>query len=164
MNKTIIFISFIVFIVLINFGISTKAQVDGLKIENARLQANNLDMRQKIKIKEFLPKQAPVPLSKEYGVVLNQIRLLESYSGTSMNVQLEGTTDTQDISSHYENTGYQGIRGLKIRIVVDKFSKETNMGAVLDDIHLLEKNTDFMASDISKDNNNLIVKGEVYGL
>jgi uncharacterized protein with HEPN domain len=95
---------------------------------------------------------------------MNQIRLLESASGTSMNVQLEGTMDTQDIANHYEDTPYKGIRGLRIRIVVDKFSKETDMGAVLDDIHLLEKNTDFMASEISKDNNNLIVKGEVYGL
>jgi hypothetical protein len=95
---------------------------------------------------------------------MNQIRLLESYSGTSMNVQLEATTDTQDISSHYEDTQYKGIRGLPIKIVVDKFSKETDMGAVLDDIHVLEKNTDFIASEISKDNNNLIVKGEVYGL
>ena len=164
MNKIIIFISFIVSIVLINFGMSTKAQVDDLKIENAQLQANNLDMKQEIKDKESLPKQDPVPISTEYSVVMNQIRLLESYSGTSMNVQLEGTSDTEDITSHYVGTEYKGIRGLKIRIVVDKFSKETDMGAVLDDIHLLEKNTDFMASEISKDNNNLIVKGEVYGL
>ena len=164
MNKIIIFISLVVSIVLINFGMSTKAQMDELKSENAQLQANNLDMKQKIKDKEFLTKQAPVPISTEYSVVLNQIRLLESYSGTSMNVQLEGAMDTQDISSHYEDTEYKGIRGLKIQIVVDKFSKETDMGAVLDDIHLLEKNTDFMASEISKDNNNLIVKGEIYGL
>ena len=77
---------------------------------------------------------------------------------------LKGAMDSQDISSHYVDTEYKGIRGLKIQIVVDKFSKETDMGAVLDDIHLLEKNTDFVSSEISKDNNNLIVKGEVYGL
>lgn len=164
MNKIIIFISFVVSIVLINLGMSTKAQVDELKNENVQLQANNFDRKLKIKDKESLPKKVPVPISTEYGVVMNQIRLLESTSGTNMNVQLEGTMDTQDISSHYEDTEYKGIRGLKIRIVVDKFSKETDMGAVLDDVHLLEKNTDFMASEISKDNNNLIVKGEVYGL
>ena len=164
MNKIIIFISFVVAIVLINFGMSTRAQVDELKKEDSQLQANNLDMEKKINDKESLSKQVPVPISTEYSVVMNQIRLLESYSGTSMNVQLEGAMDTQDISSHYEDTQYQGIRGLKILIVVDKFSKETDMGAVLDDIYLLEKNTDFMASEISKDNNNLIVKGEVYGL
>jgi len=164
MNKIIIFISIVVSIVLINLGRSIKAQGDNLKIENAQLQANNLNMKHKIKDKESLPEQTPVPISMEYSVVLNQIKLLESTSGTNMNVQLEGTTDTQDISSHYEDTEYKGIRGLKIRIVVDKFSKETDMGAVLDDVHLLEKNTDFMALEISKDNNNLIVKGEVYGI
>ena len=164
MNKIIIFISFVVSVVLINFGISAKARMDGLKSENSQLQADNLGMKEKIKEKESLPKQTPVPLSTAYSVVLNHIRLLESYSGTVMNVQLEGAMDAQDIASHYEDTPYKGVRGLKIRIVVDKFSKETDMGAVLDDIHLLEKNTDFMASEISKDNNNLIVKGEVYGI
>lgn len=164
MNKIIILISLVVAIFFIHLGVSTKAQVDQMKYANSQLQAHNLDMQKKIKDKETLPKQAPVPISMEYGLVMNQIRLLESYSGTSMNVQLEATTDTQDISSHYEDTQYKGIRGLKLRIVVDKFSKETDMGAVLDDIHLLEKNTDFIASEISKDNNNLIVKGEIYGL
>ncbi len=164
MNKIIIFISFIVSIVLINFGMSIKAQVDDLKIENSQLQVNNFDMKQKIKDKESLPKQDAVPISTEYSVVMNEIRLLESYSGTKIDVQLEGASDTEDITSHYVDTEYKGIRGLNIRIVVDKFSKETDMGAVLDDIHLLEKNTDFMASEISKDNNNLIVKGEVYGI
>lgn len=164
MNRIIIFISLAVSIILINLGMSTKAQVDVFKNENSQLQDNNLDMKQKIKDKESLVKQVPIPISTEYNVVLNQIRILESYSGTSMNVQLEGAIDAQDISSHYEGTEYRGIKGLRIKIVVDKFSKETDMGAVLDDIHLLEKNTDFMASEISKDNNNLIVKGEVYGL
>jgi hypothetical protein len=163
-NKAIIFISLVVSAILINFGVSVKAQVDGLKIENSQLQADNFDMTQKIKIKGSLPKQAPVLLSMAYSVVLNQIRLLESNSGTSMNIKLEGAMDTQDISSHYEDTPYKGIKGLKIQIVVDKFSKETDMGAVLDDIHLLEKNTDFMSTEISKDNSNLIVKGEVYGI
>jgi hypothetical protein len=164
MNKIIIFLSFVVSIVLINFGMSVRAQVDELKKEASQLQANNIDMQKEINYKGSLSKQVPVSISTEYSVVMNQIRLIESYSGTSMNVQLEGAMDTPDISSHYEDTQYQGIRGLKILIVVDKFSKETDMGAVLDDIYLLEKNTDFMASEISKDNNNLIVKGEVYGL
>jgi len=164
MNKGIIFISLIVSIVLINLGISIKSQVDGLKSDRSKLENDNMDMERKIKIKGSLSKQPPILLSTEYIAVLNQIRLLESYSGTSMSVQLEGGMDMQDISNHYENTEYKGIRGLRIKILVDKFSKETDMGAVLDDIHLLEKNTDFMALEISKDNNNLIVKGEVYGI
>ena len=52
MNKIIIFISIVVSIVLINLGRSIKAQGDNLKIENAQLQANNLNMKHKIKDKE----------------------------------------------------------------------------------------------------------------
>ena len=164
MNKVIVFISFVAAIVFINWGMTTKTQVDEINSKAAQLRTKNLEIKYKINEKASLTKQPPVLLGTEYSVVLNQIRLLESYSGTVMNVQLEGSMDTPDITSHYEDTEYQGIRGLKIRIVVDKFSKETDMGAVLDDIHLLEKNSDFIASEISKDNNNLIVKGEVYGL
>jgi len=164
MNKIIIFISLFVSIFLINFGSSTKAQIDDEKIEIAQIQANNFDMKQKIISKKLLPKQVPVPLSMEYSTVLNQIRLLEIYSGIRMDVQLEGVPDSQDISGHYENTQYKGIRGLKIKIVIDRFSKDTDMGGVLYDIHLLEKNTDFVISEIDKENNNLIAKGEVYGL
>jgi len=164
MNKIIIFISFVVSIILVNFGMSTKAQVDNLRDEKAQLQTNNFDMEQKIKRKEILIKREPVLLSTEYGLVMNQVRMLESTSGTNMNIQLEANQDADDISDHYVDTPYKGIRGLKIKIAVDKFSKETDMGAVLDDIHFLEKHTDFMASEISKNNNNLIVKGEIYGL
>lgn len=164
MNKIIIFISLAVSVVLIDFGMSAKARIDDLRIKNAQLQAGNLDMNRKIKIKETLAKQTPIVLSEAYHVFLNQIRWLESAGGTVMNVQLEGAMDTPDIAGHYEDTPYKGIKGLELRIAVDKFSKETDMGAVLDDIHLLEKNTDFMASEISKDNNNLIVQGEIYGV
>ncbi len=164
MNKIVIFISFIVSIILVNLGMSTGVQISNLRDEESQLEANSLDMKQKIKDKESLVEHEPVLLSTEYGLVMNQIRLLESYSGTNMNVQLEGAKDVKDIADQYVDTAYRGVRGLKIRIVVDNFSKEADMGAVLDDIHLLEKNTDFLASEIDKDTNNLIVKGEVYGL
>lgn len=164
MNKPIIFISCVVFFVLVDFGLSTKAQVDELKNENAQLQSNNFDLKKTIEYKESLAKRTPVLIATAYSAVINQIKLLESYSGTSMNVQLDGAKDTEDITSNYVDTEYKGIRGLKIQIVVDKFSQETDMGAVLDDIYTLEENTDFIASEISKENNNIIVKGEVYGL
>lgn len=138
--------------------------MDNLKDEDSQLEANNQDMKQEIQDKELLAKREPVLLSAEYSLVMNQVRLLESYSGTSMNVQLDGIKDANDISAQYIDTEYKGVRGLKIKIVVDKFSKETDMGAVLDDIHLLERDTDFMASEIDKENNDLIVKGVVYGL
>jgi hypothetical protein len=143
---------------------STKAQVDNLRDEFSQLEANNLDMKQKINEKGFLVKREGVLLPVEYNLVINQVRMLEGYSGTNMALQLNGIKDAADISTQFEGTEYKGVRGLRIKIVVNKFSKETDMGVVLDDIHLLEENTDFMASEITKDNNNLIVKGEIYGL
>lgn len=164
MNKIIIFISFIVSVISVNLGISAKVQVEGLKEEELNLQIANSDIEMKIKDKELLVKHEPILLLNAYELVINQVRTLEVYSGTNINVQLEANKDTEDISNHYINTEYRGIKGLKVKIVVDKFTKETDMGAILEDIHLLEKNTDFMASEISKDSNNLIVKGEIYGI
>jgi len=164
MNRIIILISIVVLMILVNGGMSIKAQVNNLKNEDQKLRENNFSMRQEIREKGSLVKREGVLLSTEYGLVMNQSRILESYSGTNMNVGLEEDRDAEDVSAHYIDTCYKGVKGLRIKIVVDKFSKETDMGTVLDDIHELEKNTDFMASEISKDNNNLIVKGEIYGL
>ena len=47
---------------------------------------------------------------------------------------------------------------------VDKFSNETDMGAVLNDIYQLEMSTDFKVTEINKEGNTLIVKGDVYGI
>ena len=157
MNKTIIVISFIVSVILVDLGISTKAQLDNLRDEIAHLGQSNADRRQKIMNKGILTRRQPVPLSTEYSLVMNQIRLLESYSGTSMNVTLQADRNADDISAHYADTAYLGVHGLKIKIIVNKFSKQTDMGAVLDDIHLLEKNSDFLASELNKINNDLIV-------
>jgi len=164
MNNILIFISFVISMGLVNGGMSTKAQVNNLRNDDQQLRVENFNMQQEIRDKDSLVKREGVLLSTEYGLVMNQVRILESYSGTSMNVGLEAYRDTDDVSAQYVDTRYKGVKGLKIKIVVDKFSKETDMGAVLDDIHELEKNTDFMASEISTDNNNLIVKGEIYGL
>jgi hypothetical protein len=164
MNKIIVFISLALSLVLINLGTSTSVQVGELKRATLQLRADNLDMKAKIKEKESLAKQAPIALSKSYGLVLNQIKLLESLSATSMSVQLEGATDSQDISSRYEDTVYKAVKGLRIQIIVDKFSRQTDIGGILADIYLLEKNTDFKVSEIIMENNHLMVKGEVYGL
>jgi hypothetical protein len=164
MNKIIIFASCVVSIIFINLGMSTKAQVDNLRDQDVQLQSSNLNMKQKISKKEILTRRKGLPLSVEYGLFMNQVRMLEDYDGTNMDVQLNGEKDVADITTRYEDTEYKGVRGLKIKILVNKFSKETNMGAVLDDIHLLEKNTDFLASEITKDNNDLTIKGEIYGL
>ncbi len=156
--------SFFITVLLIHYGVVTNAQVDDLKKEISQMQVGDLEMRQEIKDKRHLHSQAPTTLITAYNRFLNQVRLLESYSGTSMDVQLEENAGTQDIMDHFKNTEYKGIKGLKIRIVVKKFTKEADMGAVLDDIHILETYTDFMACEISQENDRLIVKGEIYGI
>lgn len=164
MNRIIIFTSVIIFLVLVNLGLSTKQNLDELKGYIYKLQVSNLDMEGRIKEKGCLPKLPSIRLSTEYRMVLNQIKLMDENSEISMNVQLEGGVDSQDVSCHFENTEYKGIRGLRIKIITNRFSKETDMSALLDEINLLEKNMDFVVSEISKNNDNLTVKGEVYGI
>ena len=125
---------------------------------------NDMEIKEKIKDKGSLLRRAPATIEKEYGKVLQRINLLKGYCGVNMNVQLEGIMDTQDVSSHYEDTEYKGIKGLRIRITANELSKETDMEIMLDGIYQLEKDTDFIVVEISKENNGLIVKGEVYGL
>ena len=164
MNRIILLVSVIASILFFHFGLSMRVQINTLRSDEAELQMKNLEMQKNIKDRKSLVKEPPVRMAVAYAFVLNQIKLLENFSGTSMNIELEGGMGSTDIASHYETTAYKGVKGLRIRMVVDKFSKETDMGAVLDDIHQLEKNTDFVSTQISKDNNNLIVKGEIYGI
>jgi len=164
MNRGVIILSLFVSLAFVHLGTFNKSEADGLRRKVAQLKSDNLEMKQEIKVKEDMVKRRPVPLPIAFAAVMNETRILESDSGKNMNVQLEDAKDAEDISTHYVATSYRGVRGLKIKIVIDKFSKETDMGAVLDDIHLLEKNTDFIAEEINKDSNHLIVKGEIYGI
>jgi len=164
MNKMIILAFTAVTMVLVNLGISEKQRTDELRKKGSQIEANNRDMKAKINERLPLVKHKPVLLSEEYALLVNEVKLLKSCRDVNMNVQLEYGKDAEDITDHYENTGYIGVRRLELEILVDHFTKETDMCGILDDIHLLEMNTDFIATQISKENNSLIIKGEVYGL
>lgn len=82
----------------------------------------------------------------------------------SKNIVLTGTKENEDIEDHYVVTKFRHVKGLPLTIGVEKYSNETDMIGVLNDIYLLEKRTDFKVSEISTDNNGLIVKGELYGI
>ncbi|MBF0511861.1 MAG: hypothetical protein HQL13_05995 [Candidatus Omnitrophica bacterium] len=164
MKKTMIFLSLALSLLLFHWGFTLSQEMRALQGQYTQLQTNNLMIKEEIRFKETLPKKAPMPLSTGYTDMLNHISVLENTSGTCMQVNIEASKEDQMIENHYENSEYQGIKKLKIQIMVDKFSKESDMGAVLDDIHLLEKDTDFIARQIIKENNDLIVKGEVYGI
>ena len=164
MNKIMVLFSLAVSMVLIYFGISQRAQMNEQRIQLAQLQVKNMERKQSVKDKEILSRSNPVFLSEEYGVLMDKVRILAGNSGIGMNVALQEGRDAADIADHYVDTPYSGVKALKIKIVVDRFSKETDMGMVLDDIHVLEKSTDFLVSEISRELDHLSVKGEIYGL
>ncbi len=164
MNKAWAVVSLMVALVLAHEGLILKSASDRLRQENALLDGKNAGLAKDIQDKGRLAHRAGLRLAAAYALVMNQVRVLEDGNAAAMSVHLETAQESRDIADHFEPTAYQGVKGLKIKIIIDKFSRETDMGAVLDDIYVLEKNTDFLASDIAKDNNNLIVKGEIYGL
>ena len=80
-------------------------------------------MEIRIKHEESLPKRKAVELSVAYSAVINQMKLLESYSGTSMNIVFQGAKDMEDVSTHYVDTSFRGVKGLPVLLNVAKFSK-----------------------------------------
>jgi hypothetical protein len=164
MNKIIIPICVVVSIFFINVGLSINEQIDGLYKQSKDLLIQNNHIEVEISNRRLLTQKPPVAISKSFSLVINEIRYLESNSGTVMNLSIEKSQDNEDISNHYIDSQYRGIKKLPVMLQVDKFSSETDMGAVLNDIYQLEMGTDFKASEINKEGNALFVKGDVYGL
>jgi hypothetical protein len=163
MNKTIVLICIGGSVFFINVGLSIKAQTNGLSKQIEDVLNRNNHMQMEISDRQLLTQRPPVALSKAYELVINDIRYLEENSGTAINLMIEKSQDNEDISSHYVDSQYRGIKKLPVMLEVDKFSSETDMGAVLNDIYQLEIDTDFKATQINKEGNELIVKGDVYG-
>jgi|GEM_PF-3437616 len=165
MNKTIIFLALLISIVFIHLGHCAKARTDSLQAENVQFQKDNDRLRDVIMNKQSLMKASPVDLVKEYMIVINQIRLVESYNGTIMHVQLEeGIKNADNLSKHFIETEYKGVKGLNIQITVDQIAKSLDLGEILNDFYLLEMNTDLKILEIQKQANSLIVKGKIYGI
>jgi len=164
MNKVIVLISIIVSVFLINIGLSVNAQVRGVakQIEDISIQDKHLSVE--ILNRQLLVQRTPRPIPKAFSLVINDIRYLEENSGTGMNLMIDKAQDNEDISNHYVYSQYRGIKKLPVLIQVDKFSDETDMGAVLSDIYQLEVETDFKVAEINKMGDVLIVKGDIYGL
>jgi len=164
MNKPIIITALIVSLSLFHLALNTKSQTDALSESLYQIKLSNQQMERQIHYKNTLSKSKGGALSDAYRMFMNQVRDLQNNSAISMRVQLANAKDSNDISQLYVPTAYKGVRGIKIKIIVDGISGGTDMGLVLDNIHHLERNSDFLVNEISKDNNDLIVKGELYGL
>jgi hypothetical protein len=164
MNKIITLISLAVSVFFINAGISMNAQVVGLlkQKEDLLIQNNNIGLE--ISQKLSLSQMPPVDISKAFSLVVNKIRFLEGNSGSTMNLMIEKSQDSDEIYNYLIDSQYRGIKKLPVTLQVDKFSNETDLSSVLNDIYQLEVETDFKVTEISKTGNGLIVKGDVYGL
>jgi hypothetical protein len=164
MNKIIIIICIVTAVFSVNVGVSINARVQSLSRQIEDTLVQNTQIHAEILRKQQLSQKSPVAISKAYSLVINDIRYLEENSGTAMNLIIEKSHDNEDIANHYVDSMYRGVKKLPVTIQVDKFSGETDMGAVLNDIYQLEVQTDFKASEINKEGNALIVKGDVYGV
>jgi hypothetical protein len=163
MNKMIIITCIVISVFLVNAGLSINAQVEDLSRQKDSLLVQNNHMGAEILERQQLIQKLPIEISKAFSLVINEIRYLEENSGTTMNLTIEKSVDDDDIANHYIGSQYRGIKKLPVTIEVDKFSDETDMGAVLNDVYQLELETDFKATEINKEGNTLIVKGDVYG-
>ena len=164
MNKMIIVIAGITAFFLINSGFSLRSQIKGAKEQKDGIMSENLVMEEELGHKQGFRKNVPKTMSNAFSCFVNETKMFETYSGTRMNIVLTGTKENEDIEDHYVGTEFRHVKGLPISISVEKYSNESDMIGVLNDICLLEKRTDFKVSEISTDNNCLIVKGELYGV
>lgn len=163
MNRIIIVICIVVSLFLINIGLSINSHIDGLTKKTRDIQIQNNLIKEEILNRQILPQRPPMLISNAFSIVINEIYYLEEFSGTAMKLIIEKSNDNEDITKHYINSEYRGIKKLPVLLRIDKFSNETDMGEVLNDIYQLEVMTDFKVNEIIKEGNTLNVKGDVYG-
>jgi len=164
MNKTMIVIAVVVTVFFINLGLTLRTKTMQTKIQINEIKSENLSLSDEVDQKERLKKSEPMPISNAFTLFVNATKMYETFSGTRMGIVFIGSKENENIEDHYVSTEFRNVKGLPITINVEKFSNETDMAEVLNDIHFLENQTDFKVSEISTENNVLIVKGELYGI
>ncbi len=164
MNKMIIGVSVAIGIFLINSGLMLHRQTIQADAQKNMLLTENLVLSHEIKQEQSFKKNEPKTISQSFTIFVNETKMFETYSGTRMNIVLEGAKENENLEDHLVATAFRGVKALPLNIRVEKFSNETDMGEVLNDIFLLERRTDFKVSEISTEDNTLLAKGELYGI
>ncbi len=160
-----IVISVVITVFFINLGLTLRSQTRQVKIEKEEISSQNLVLANEVDQKQLFKKNEPKTISNAFTLFVNEMKMFEIYSGTRMNIVFNGwPKENENIEDHYVDTEFRNVKGLSLTISVEKFSNETDMAGVLNDIYLLENRTDFKVSEISTENNVLIVKGELYGI
>jgi len=164
MNALMVFLALLVSLFLGFRGLCMNTEVNDLARQMENIQAQNTQKKQTIVQKQLLTPRRAQAMSKAFSLLVNDIRYLENNSGTTMNLTVDKSNDSDDVNSHCVDSPYRGVKKLPITLQVNKFSSETDMGEVLNDIYQLEIDTDFKATEINKEGDTLIVKGDVYGI
>ena len=164
MNKYTIFIAFVITVFFLHSAFALRSQTMDTKKQKDNMLSENLALSNELGLKEGFKRDGPKAISMAFALFVNETKMFETYSGTQMKIVFNGTKENENIEDHYVETEFRRVKGLPLTISVEKFSNETDMAGVLNDIYLLEKRTDFKVSEISTENNVLIVKGELYGI
>jgi len=165
MNKIMIVIAVVITAFFINSGLTLRSQTMDTKKQKNDMVSENLALSDEVDQKQRFKKNEPKTISNAFTLFVNERKMFEIYSGTRMNIVFNGVPkENENIEDHYVGTEFRNVKGLPITISVEKFSNETGMAEVLNDIYLLENCTDFKVSEILTENNVLIVKGELYGI
>lgn len=164
MNKIMIAIAVVIMILLIHSGLILRSQTMDIMKQKNKTVSENSALSEELGQKQKIKKKGPKSISHAFSLFINVTKMFETYSGTQMNIVWANTKENENIEEHYVDTSFRGVKALPMTISVEKFSNETDMAEVLNDVYLLEKRTDFKVSGISTENNSLIVKGELYGI
>jgi len=164
MKNVLIFIAVVLAGLLIEAGLNIHARAAEIAQEKQALRRQNVSMSDELKAKQRYHPSSPQSMSEAFRFFINQTRMLEIYSGTHMSLVVDAGHDNDDMQEHDVLTEFRRVKGLRLMIHVDKFSNETDMEEVLNDIYLLEKHTDFKVKEIMAANGVLTVKGELYGI
>ena len=164
MNKIMIIMAVVIAFFFINGGLILRSQTMDTKKQKNDMVSENLALGDEAGQKQRFKKNEPKTISNAFTLFVNETKMFETYGGTRMNIVFGGGKENENIEDYYVDTEFRNVKGLALTIHVEKFSNETDRTEVLNDIYLLENRTDFKVSEISTDNNALIVKGELYGI
>lgn len=162
--KIAVVVSVLAASILVNWGFHLNTRTSQILQRKIHEEKTNNDLSREMRFKETLKKEEPQALSSAFAFFINQSKLIETYSGTRMKLVFTGNRINENIQAHYVSTEFRNVKGLPLTINVEKFTKETDMTEVLNDIYLLERRTDFKVLEISSENDILTVKGELYGV
>ena len=163
MKRTMILMACVIAAFLIQSVVTLKARTMDISKQRDWILLENSFLSDELKRKQGFKINEPKTISDAFSLFINEAKMFETYSGTRINVIMNTLRENEEIEDHYVSTPFRSVKGLPLTISVEKFSNVTDMAGVLNDIYLLEKHTDFKVTEISTENNDLIVKGELYG-